>query len=606
MAKPYASKAAGSLEITSASHQSTVATNSPTPLLGMSSPAPEQTSPMKQGLQTRQKRVLPSRSRRGGPGVGGCETDAMILETMRRRLESEPLIAADTKFLLTTNSSLVPSASTSSETELNTQAYGRYFDRPEVRKAFSAQKIIQTPEFTQLSDDANVGGRFRPRGSEDETTDTSDAAYEKRHRKYETFEKRQRLREKEKLKHEQYKLKERIEQLRAMDTSAFLTLPAADFPVPEAPDSAAVPAHDTPEPETGLGEPSHLHGAMAYHEGERRRKAMLDIALALEQRYRTLLPTERKFFEKKSSKQYNVGLSAEPDYIEDESSTVVEQEAGGKAGRGVPSYHDEDGESEVDLEEKERQRSKKLKLTIKLAPRLLPPTDAKTLISKKQTTLSPFMAKAAQLTSPRTETYTPGRPSIPFPSRSPGVIVRCVGGKFLPKNKRSSGEAPLATPPYKRRRADGAASKGRLSKSTNSADWGESTPAAERHSPSRASPSTKSFVSYAGAAGRPERTTCMLLVSALRNSSAPNARKTQRHVTAFGTRVPPEIEEVRDFEIPAWLHTEEENGEDVSSDVASNEEQAEPYLHLHDTSEEVDVKYPRSTYDTDIYRRQSA
>ena len=59
--------------------------------------------------------------------------------------------------------------------------------------------------------------------------DTSDAAYEKRHRKYESFEKRQRLREKEKLKHEHYKLKERIDQLRGMDTAAFLAIPASEF-----------------------------------------------------------------------------------------------------------------------------------------------------------------------------------------------------------------------------------------------------------------------------------------------------------------------------------------------------------------------------------------
>ena len=40
--------------------------------------------PQKQGMQTR-KRVLPSRSRRGGPGVGGCDVDVMILETRKRR-----------------------------------------------------------------------------------------------------------------------------------------------------------------------------------------------------------------------------------------------------------------------------------------------------------------------------------------------------------------------------------------------------------------------------------------------------------------------------------------------------------------------------------------
>ena len=61
----------------------------------------------------------------------------------------------------------------------------------------------------------------------------SDAVYEKRHRKYENFEKRIRMREKEKLKHEQYKLKERLEQIRGMDPQAFLALPASAFtPVP--------------------------------------------------------------------------------------------------------------------------------------------------------------------------------------------------------------------------------------------------------------------------------------------------------------------------------------------------------------------------------------
>lgn len=46
-----------------------------------------QTPNGKFGVQTRQKRILPSRSRRGGPGVGGCDLDIMILETGRRRRE---------------------------------------------------------------------------------------------------------------------------------------------------------------------------------------------------------------------------------------------------------------------------------------------------------------------------------------------------------------------------------------------------------------------------------------------------------------------------------------------------------------------------------------
>ena len=128
-------------------------------------------------------------------------------------------------------------------------------------------------------------------------TETSDAAYEKRHRKFENFEKRQRLREKEKLKHEHYKLKERIEQLRGMDGAAFLTLPASSF-------SPAPPGGDDNE-ETDTTLFPAMNGGIYHPEGERRRKEMLDIALKLEQRYTYLLPPERprKLPEPSSSKE---------------------------------------------------------------------------------------------------------------------------------------------------------------------------------------------------------------------------------------------------------------------------------------------------------------
>ncbi len=53
--------------------------------------------------------------------------------------------------------------------------------------------------------------------------DTSDQAYLARHRKFETMEKRQRLREKEKLRYEHYRLKRRIEQLRSIGSSSNIT-----------------------------------------------------------------------------------------------------------------------------------------------------------------------------------------------------------------------------------------------------------------------------------------------------------------------------------------------------------------------------------------------
>jgi hypothetical protein len=83
--------------------------------------------------------------------------------------ESEPLFPPATKFLLTTNTALIPSSSGegSADIELNIQAYGRYFERPEVQKACRDQELIQTPEYTQLPDEALVGGRFRPRNSDE-------------------------------------------------------------------------------------------------------------------------------------------------------------------------------------------------------------------------------------------------------------------------------------------------------------------------------------------------------------------------------------------------------------------------------------------------------
>jgi hypothetical protein len=81
-------------------------------------------------------------------------------------VDNEPLVPASTQILLTTNAKLVSSSSVSKQ-EINDNAFERYFDRPEVSKAFKLQQIIETPEFSLLSEDASVGGRFRPRAIED-------------------------------------------------------------------------------------------------------------------------------------------------------------------------------------------------------------------------------------------------------------------------------------------------------------------------------------------------------------------------------------------------------------------------------------------------------
>ncbi|PPQ73388.1 hypothetical protein CVT26_015491 [Gymnopilus dilepis] len=255
------------------------------------------------------RRVLPSRNRRGGPNVAN-ETDALILESYKRQHEAGPLIPLDTPFLLTTNSKHaveVPSES-GAAIPVNIVVNDSHFARPEVLKAIREQENIQTPDYESIAEISSVGGRMRPRGVEDELAETSDAAYEKRHKKFETFEKRQRLREKEKLKHEHYKLKERIDQLKSMDSSAFMSLPASSFTPP--------PAHMPTEFDEAVaaGSPyAHVNGIASHAEGERRRKEMLDHAYKLERRYAYLLPPDRPRKAQDESKKGAEGVGDESD-----------------------------------------------------------------------------------------------------------------------------------------------------------------------------------------------------------------------------------------------------------------------------------------------------
>lgn len=88
--------------------------------------------------------------------------------------ENEPLVPASTSFLLTTDASLLTGGTGPEKTlGINTKANSRYFERPEVLKAYKEQEEIQTPEFESLSEDASVGGRFRPRELEDVCNDLS-------------------------------------------------------------------------------------------------------------------------------------------------------------------------------------------------------------------------------------------------------------------------------------------------------------------------------------------------------------------------------------------------------------------------------------------------
>ncbi|KAG8711543.1 hypothetical protein FRC08_015763 [Ceratobasidium sp. 394] len=185
-----------------------------------SKPKPKQTK-----APVTRTRVMPSRLRRGTTayGIGSNPIDAMIIEAQQRTAEQVPIVDPDAVFVVTTDPKGPPVAGPSTSSAAHGAEDERYFEREEVAESMRQQAIIQTPEFCLLSEVYQPSSRLRTR-TEVDGFDSSDAAYERRHRKPEMMEKRQRRREKDKLEHERYKLKERVEQLRTMDLHHFRAL----------------------------------------------------------------------------------------------------------------------------------------------------------------------------------------------------------------------------------------------------------------------------------------------------------------------------------------------------------------------------------------------
>ncbi|KAF9647438.1 hypothetical protein BDM02DRAFT_3187960 [Thelephora ganbajun] len=504
-----------------------------------------------------QKRVLPSRSRRGGPGFGSADVDAIILDAQKRKYEQDPLVSSNVALVLTTNAKLLPSSKSTSVTavasssaitlddtathardgpDIENKGYERYFDRPEVTAAYKKQQLIETPEFSQLSEDAIVGSRFRPRATfEENLADTLDATYEKRHRKYETFEKRQRLREKEKLKHEQYKLKERIEQLRGMDGSAFLTLPVSLFRPPgtstsqEGDGSVNEPIVVDDDIDTGLQDlPGiHVNGAALYNEGERRRREILETAAGLEERYRVLLPPDKVVKELTSA---SVGGSRRP-------SASVEPEAAGEEEAAQPP----------------QQPQQKLKLRIKF------PLQGSQVTNGNGDGVIPVSVPEQPQTQIQTQIpmseYHPRRAS----TRGAGAVPKTpVLPGTRPRTRTSITGTPsvvdLESPrPNKRPR------RGVRAQEVEDEDVVDTGEEVELPSPASIATSHKSHLKPHYPHHAHNQPTGILMATALRSSSLTSHRttqRTQRHLTAFGLKIHPEVEEIRDFEIPSWLKEE--------------------------------------------------
>jgi len=438
--------------------------------------------------------------------------------------------------------------------DIESKGYERYFDRPEVTAAYKKQQLIETPEFSQLSEDATVGSRFRPRAALEEVrlptqrtflahaddtfrtqnlADTSDATYEKRHRKYETFEKRQRLREKEKLKHEQYKLKERIDQLRGMDGNAFLSLPVSLFrafgtsALQEGDGTVDGPIVIDDDIGTGLQDlPGiHVNGAALHNEGERRRKEILETAANLEERYRVLLPPDKVVKELTSA---SAGGSRRP------SASV---------------------EPEEEFVASPQQPQQKLKLRIKFPSQGSPVANG----NGSEMILGSVPGESQVQTRPQTPKPDPPRRAS---TRSAGAVPTTpVPPISRPKTRTAIIDTPsvadIESPrPTKRPRRGTRAAQEVEDEDIAYHDTREEV---ELPGPVSATPPHKSPPKHHHPYHTHNQPTGVLMATAVRSSSLTSHRttqRTQRHLTAFGLKIHPEIEEIRDFKIPPWLKEE--------------------------------------------------
>jgi hypothetical protein len=396
-----------------------------------------------------------------------------------------------------------------------------------------------------------------------------------------------------------------------MDGSAFLALPSSSFP-PVIPDNVNVNSADVDEVPG-----AHANGAPAYNEGERRRKEMLDVAMSLEERYRILLPPDRKHLERSERLKQNANArmseSAEPDVeLEDDK--------------------DED-EDELEVEElaaiaASNKQGDKLKLKIKFTPSReesiirAKSASASAAVAaaqprKKRPTISPAVTKnpmvhrsqsQALVQSPSiSSSFSPvaaepivSAPSPPQPTHPEIATLDTDTAPEVTKTQRKAKYAAEPAPrprPHKRLKEtveptvdgdedvemlphvqlNGATSKPIPPPSPSPppppspppipAQTSISAPPARarsslHHRTHSHTPKPGHTSHGSGTATNMERTSCLLMVSAMRSANAPLSRKTQRHVTAFGVKVPDNLDEIKEFELPWWILPDDDDDDD--------------------------------------------
>ncbi|EPQ30575.1 uncharacterized protein PFL1_02099 [Pseudozyma flocculosa PF-1] len=183
-------------------------------------PSTNRKEPKNGQAETRSKRrTMPARLRQVSSLLAGSMLEEELLDSQQRLVENnKALLPPSARLILTNDAELVERTVTVQQGDA--AAVLSIFADPEVARACRETAVIETPEF-KLRDDSEAMGKTRGMRNEE---DTSDAAYERRHRKPENVEKRQRKLELERLVKDRNKLKDRIDQLKAADARLLMPI----------------------------------------------------------------------------------------------------------------------------------------------------------------------------------------------------------------------------------------------------------------------------------------------------------------------------------------------------------------------------------------------
>jgi hypothetical protein len=383
-----------------------------------------------------------------------------------------------------------------------------------------------------------------------------------------------------------------------MDGGAFLSLPASSF--------SLVPGQlDGNSEESRSALPgARINGAAAHNEGERRRKEMLDVASYLEERYRILLPPDRF---RKAPGPSNFNTPIEPEGV-----VYVARDS-----RGYGAELNDEPLVEAGYKEAEKMKqSENLKLKIRsdnkgkpskkrkrgLSPALEPASpirenhDAPEPVSPAPgptdhtptpvlSSPSPRLEASSRLATPisnpeiavlqsnsRDVTIAPqeegGEEGSAVPSlapSSPAPVVASTPASPASAVSRAS-DSPEPAPARRGRKriklsSPLPSSPSRKTTRATSVPPIESIPASVPRGVVRTQKQSPRHVSYAGIAGRAERTNSLLMVSASRKSDG-SVRKTERHISIFGMKIRHDlIVKDKDYQLPSWVLSASKPGE---------------------------------------------